>query len=37
LKVQNRRAEYVDKFTKIINWEKVAKRYGKVKAVVGYR
>ena len=31
LKVQNRRAEYVDNFMKIINWEKVAKRYSKVK------
>ncbi len=29
LKYQNRRAEYVDNFFNIINWEEVAKRYAK--------
>jgi len=37
LKYQNRRAEYVDNFMKIINWEEVVKRYAKVKGLVGYR
>jgi Fe-Mn family superoxide dismutase len=37
LKYQNRRAEYVDNFMKIINWEEVAGRYSKVKGLVGYR
>ena len=37
LKYQNRRADYVDSFMKIINWEEVAKRYTKVKGLVGYR
>lgn len=37
LKYQNRRPEYVEAFMKIINWEEVAKRYAKVKSLVGYR
>ena len=37
LKYQNRRAEYVDNFMKIINWEEVAARYAKVKGLAAYR
>lgn len=37
LKYQNRRADYVDSFMKIVGWEEVAKRYTKVKGLVGYR
>jgi Fe-Mn family superoxide dismutase len=37
LKYQNRRAEYVDNFMKIIDWDEVARRYAKVKGLVGYR
>jgi Fe-Mn family superoxide dismutase len=37
LKYQNRRAEYVENFFKVLNWSEVERRYQKVKAVVGYR
>lgn len=31
LKVQNRRAEYIDNYTNIVNWEEAAKNYAKHK------
>jgi Fe-Mn family superoxide dismutase len=37
LKYQNRRAEYVDNFFKIINWEEVEKRYMQVRQMGFYK
>lgn len=37
LKYQNRRAEYVENFFKIINWAEVDKRYETVKGLARYR
>ncbi len=37
LKYQNRRAEYVDNFFKVIHWGEVERRYERVKVIKGYR
>jgi Fe-Mn family superoxide dismutase len=37
LKYQNRRADYVKAFMKIINWKEVERRFQMVKGLVGYR
>ena len=37
LKYQNRRADYLESFLKIINWEEVERRYTMAKGIIGYR
>ena len=37
LKYQNRRAEYVENFMKIVNWPEVERRYREVKGIKRYR
>ena len=37
LKYQNRRAEYVKNFLKVVQWKAVAARYERVKGLKGYR